>query len=287
VFRFAYDALHQNLVQEVASVTVKLIQDGRVGIATADTLDDDHLRRAANAAATIAKHAPTQPALPQLASGHRLRMTADYHAATARLKPVTCVTAIQRLFHLAKGAGAQLAGSMMTGEDELAVANSSGVSCYAASTVAGAKLVTMYRKLSGFASGVHRRFDRLDLDGLLRHALRQCLHREEPVTLPLGTYEVILEPEAVAELLEWLGSIAFGAKSVQHRTSFLAGRMGESVMHRQITIYDDGREPGSLRLPFDFEGVPKQRVVLIDRGKASSMTPPTASGSAIPPRDMP
>jgi predicted Zn-dependent protease len=169
------------------------------------------------------------------------------------------------------GAGAELAGSLVTGEDEFAVTNSAGVACYAASTVSGAKLVTIYRKLSGYASGVHRDIARLDLDGLLKRSLSQALHRRDPVVVPLGTYEVILEPEAVAELVTWLGYTAFGAKSMQERTSFLAGRMGEQVFAPEITIYDDGHESESLRMPFDFEGSPKEKVELINHGKAAGL----------------
>ena len=89
--------------------------------------------------------------------------------------------------------------------------------------------------------------------------------------MPVGRYEVVLEPEAVADLVEWLGYTAFGAKQVEERTSFLAGRMGERVMDPQVTILDDGNAPDSLRLPFDCEGTPKQRVVLIDRGVAAGI----------------
>ena len=271
VCRFAYEAIHQNLVQEDVDVVVKVIRGRRVGVASADTLDPRDLARCATAAMDIAAHSPAQQDLPELPSNHCVQTKADYAVVTTRVSPTTCVTAIKRLFHLCQGVGAQLAGSLVIGEDEVAVVNSAGVSSYAASTIAGAKLVTMYRSLSGFATGVHRRFDRLDLDGMLQRSLRQCLHRTSPVTLPLGTYEVILEPEAVAELLDWLGFIAFGAKSLQERTSFLTGRIGETIASRHLTIYDDGNEPQTLRMPFDYEGVPRQRVTLIDRGKAAGV----------------
>ena len=295
VFRFAYEAIHQDLVQEGVTVTVKVIQDKRVGVASADTLEPASLTRCVNAATEIAKHSPKQDTLPELPRAHRIRTSADYMAATARISPVTCVASLKPLFHFSKGAGASLAGSFITGEDEFAVANSAGVSCYAASTVAGAKLVTMYHKLSGFAGAVHRNVERLDLQELLKRSLRQSLHQYEPVTLPLGTYEVILEPEAVGELVNWLGYTAFGAKSVEERTSFLAGRMGEEVMDRQITIYDDGADPMSLRMPFDFEGTPKQKVALIDRGKASGIVYDStygarfrhpSTGHAMPPDEV-
>ena len=271
VFRFAYEAIHQDLVQESVTVTVKVIRGGRVGVASTDTFDAKSLARGVNAAMAIARHAPVRPEPPPLPRQVRIAATRDHVAATAAWPAPMAVAALQRLFHLCKGVGASLAGSLVNGEDEFAVVNSAGVADYAASTIAGAKLVTMYNGLSGYASGVHRDVRRLDLDALLKRSLSQSLHHGEPVTVPLDAYEVILEPEAVAELVGWLGSIAFGAKSVAERTSFLAGRMGERVMDSQVTIYDDGNEPASLRLPFDFEGTRKQKVTLIDRGVAAGI----------------
>ncbi|MBI2104001.1 MAG: TldD/PmbA family protein [Candidatus Omnitrophica bacterium] len=279
VFRFAYGAIHQSLVQEGVNVIVKVIRDRRVGIASADTLEPQGLSRCVRAAEQIARYSPPQEHLAPLPARHRLTATADHVPATLRVTPESLVGSLKRLFHLCQGAGASLAGSLVTGEDEFAVANSAGVRCYAASTVAGAKLVTMFGRLSGYASGVHRDVRRLDLDALLKRSLSQSLHRREPVTPPLGVYEVILEPEAVGELMAWLGSIAFGAKSLAERTSFLAGRLGERVCDRQLTIYDDGNDPSGLRMPFDFEGTPKQRTVLIDRGRAAGVVYDTAYGA--------
>ncbi len=295
VFRFADDAIHQDLTQESANVTVKIIQDHHVGVASADTLEAASLARCVRAAADIARHSPAHNDVPALPRSYRIRARQDYCRATADSSPSSCVGSLKPLFQLCRGAGARLAGSLVTGEDEFAVVNSAGVACYAASTVAGAKFVTLYRRLSGYASGVHRDLTRLDLEELLKQSLRQSLHRRDPVTLPVGTYEVILEPEAVAELVTWLGYIAFGAKSLEERTSFLSGRIGEQVMDRQITIADDGTDAMSLRLPFDFEGTPKTRVVLIDRGTAASAVYDTtygqrfdhpSTGHAMPPDEV-
>ncbi len=279
VFRFAYDAIHQGLAQEGVSVTVKVLADGRTGVASTDALDAASLTRCVATAREIARHWPPPDQLPALPVAYRLRTTQDYVPATARSTAADGAAALKRLFHLCKGAGAALAGSLVTGEDEFAVVNSTGVACYAGSTVAGAKLVTMYRQLSGYASGVTRHVKDLHLEQLLERSLRQSLHAKEPATVPLGAYEVILEPEAVAELISWMGYTAFGAKHLQERTSFLAGRMGEQVMDPQVTIYDDGNDPAALRLPFDFEGTPKQRVVLVDRGTAAGVVYDTTYGA--------
>jgi len=279
VFRFAQDAIHQDLTQESIIITVKIVLNGRIGIASTETWTPASLARCVRSAREIAALSPPLKDVPELPRTHRLRTTADYVPATARISPATCVASLAHLFRLCKGAGAQLAGSLLTGEDEYAIVNSSGVAAYAASTICGAKLVTMYRKLSGFASGVHRDMRQLNLEELLARSLKQALHRQEPVTIPTGAYEVILEPEAVAELVEWLGYTAFGAKQVEERTSFLAGRMGDRVMDPQVTIADDGNDPHSLRLPFDCEGTPRQKVVLIDRGIASGIVYDTTYGA--------
>ncbi len=279
VFRFAHEAIHQDLTQESIGVTIKVILKGRVGIASTETWTPASLARCVRSARAIATLSPPLKDLPALPRGHRLRTTDDYVPATVRISPAACVASLTHLFRLCKGAGAQLAGSLITAADEYAVVNSEGVSSYAASTTCGAKLVTMYRKLSGFASGVHRDVRALNLEELLARSLKQSLHRQEPATIPIGTYEVILEPEAVAELVEWLGYTAFGAKQVEERTSFLAGRMGDRVMDAQVTIIDDGNNPQSLRLPFDCEGTPRQPVTLIERGVASGIVYDTAYGA--------
>ncbi|HEX9779866.1 MAG TPA: TldD/PmbA family protein [bacterium] len=294
VFRFADGAIHQDVMQERVEVAITVIRGARLGVATTHTLDTASLTRCLRRAEHLAEHAPTLAPPPVLPHGHKVRTRADYLAAAARATPEACATLIKRWTHQCRGAGATLAGSLSTGEEELAVVNTERVSCYAAWTIAAAKLVPQYRALSGFSSAIGRSLQELAPDALLARALRQCLHRREPVRMPLGTYEVILEPDALAELMEWLAGIAFSPKSVQDRLSFLAGRMGETVMDPQITIYDDGNEPGTIRLPFDYEGVPRRRVSLIERGKAAGIVYDTgygarfgvpSTGHALPPDD--
>lgn len=278
VSRFAYESIHQDMAQENCSVSVKVVLGKRVGVAVTDTLERTGLARGLRAATEIARHAPPVNELAPLPGEYRHITAQDHVQETLQAAPEAFLKTLKHLFQLCRGVGAHLAGSFSVGEDEMAVVNSNGVACYAASTSAGAKLVTMYRKLSGFAASVQRRLDRLDLEALLERSLKQSLHRRDPITLPIGTYEVILEPEAVGELLMWFGYIACGAKSFQERTSPLAGRMGEPVMGRQITLIDDGHDPEGLRMPFDYEGTPKQRVVLIDRGRAAGLVYDTTYG---------
>jgi len=82
-----------------------------------------------------------------------------------------------------------------------------------------------------------------------------------------GTFDVLLKPLAVAELLDYTLLPAFAADNVQKGRSTLAGRVGEKISAESLVINDDGLLPGGMdSSAFDGEGVPSQRTVLIDKG---------------------
>jgi predicted Zn-dependent protease len=84
-----------------------------------------------------------------------------------------------------------------------------------------------------------------------------------------GTYEVVLEEYAVAEMLEFLSLMGFSALAAQEERSFM--RLGERITGEPVAIWDDGLDRSGLPAPFDFEGVPKQRVDLIKNGVATGL----------------
>lgn len=82
-----------------------------------------------------------------------------------------------------------------------------------------------------------------------------------------GTFDVLLRPQAAAELLEYTLIPALLADSVQKGRSVLAGRIGESIASERLVIADDGLVSGGIdSSAFDGEGVPSQRTVLIEDG---------------------
>ena len=60
----------------------------------------------------------------------------------------------------------------------------------------------------------------------------------------------------------------FSAVAMQEGRSFMVGKIGQQIVDSRVSIWDDGQDPRGLPLPFDFEGVPKQRVDLIEKGVA-------------------
>jgi predicted Zn-dependent protease len=102
-------------------------------------------------------------------------------------------------------------------------------------------------------------------------AVDKALRSRNPTKIDPGVYTVILEEEAVAAMLRTLSFLGLGALSVQEKRSFMNSRFGEQITGAKITIWDDGHDSRGLVLPFDFEGVPKQKVTLIENGVAKNV----------------
>lgn len=120
-----------------------------------------------------------------------------------------------------------------------------------------------------------------DAETLALEAVERALRGRDPVELEPGEYDVILEPAAVAELLEWLALTSLGARSVEDGSSCLAGRAGEPLTSAAVTLYDDARagEEGCPQDPFDAEGSPTQRVVFLDGGRVRGPVHDLATGA--------
>ena len=81
---------------------------------------------------------------------------------------------------------------------------------------------------------------------------------------------VIFEPNVASELLEDIFQAVSG-ESVFRKASFLVGQLGERVASRCLNIVDDGTRPALLgSRPFDSEGLPTRRTVVINEGVLES-----------------
>ncbi|MFZ0617104.1 MAG: metallopeptidase TldD-related protein, partial [Candidatus Acidiferrales bacterium] len=94
---------------------------------------------------------------------------------------------------------------------------------------------------------------------------RKAATSREPRELPPGRYTVILEPPAVLDLVGFLFYDFAGTAMLDKRSCF-TGRMGQKLFGDNITLWDDVYHPLQTGTPYDGEGVPRQKVLLIDRG---------------------
>ncbi|MDX1503560.1 MAG: metallopeptidase TldD-related protein [Thermoanaerobaculia bacterium] len=83
---------------------------------------------------------------------------------------------------------------------------------------------------------------------------------------------LVLAPEAVIELVDFLAREAFSAKAYHDGTSLLREHLGVQVFDRTLELADDATDPAGIPFPFDLEGSPKRRVGLIVKGAPKTPT---------------
>jgi predicted Zn-dependent protease len=108
----------------------------------------------------------------------------------------------------------------------------------------------------------------LDLAAITAAAADRAVRGRDPVDLEPGRYDVVLAPPALAELLEWMSMVSFGATAMLDGTSLLAGREGAELCDERITLAD---RTGPGDCPFDAEGSPRSEVLMIDRGRGGKV----------------
>jgi len=269
--RYATNYIHQNTAESGAQVFVRVVLDKRVGVATGNTLDRPSLERTVREAEAIARVSPELAdfvSLPDKEQAGEPAGKAVFAAATAGFSPEARADAVGRVTALAGRHGLEAAGAFTTGVFSLAVANSLGVRRYAEGTRAMLTAIVMGASGSGYASSLAADADAVKVEETAETAVRKCLDAQNPVAAEPGDYEVVLEPAAVADLVEFLGRLGLGALAYQEGRSFMTGRLGQRITGERFTLWDDGQDPAGLPLPFDFEGVARRKVTLIEEGVA-------------------
>ncbi|HUK19062.1 MAG TPA: TldD/PmbA family protein [Bryobacteraceae bacterium] len=116
-----------------------------------------------------------------------------------------------------------------------------------------------------------RSVDRLEpAEQVGRTAARRALRRLNPVKVPTQKVPVVFEPRVAGSLLDSIFDAVHGMLVYRHE-SFLAGKLGQKVASESLTVIDDATMPGLFGTsPFDDEGVPSRRTVVIERGVLKS-----------------
>jgi PmbA protein len=269
--RFAGNAIHQNVSETDAIVRVRIVSDKRVGVASGNDLNDDSLRRVVQSAETVSHYQQDNPGFLSLPEPLPTREVQAYAEATATCSPQDRARGVVAICNLSRKHGLAASGAFSTAVEEIIVANSLGVSAYHCGTIAHLVTVVSGDTGSGYAASGAMDVSDLDPKAIGSVAVSKALRSRDPTDISPGLYTVILEEDAVADMLFTLGYLGFGALAVQEGRSFMGGRFGDRITGENISIWDDGHDPRGLALAFDFEGVPKQRVELIEKGIAQGV----------------
>jgi predicted Zn-dependent protease len=143
--------------------------------------------------------------------------------------------------------------------------NTNGVFGYYNETMAQFSITALAKDSSGWAKRTSCDVARLNPQEAALTAARKAANSRAPEEIPPGRYTVILEPSAVLDLVGQLFG-DFSATALRDERSFLTGRIGQKIFGDNINIYDDAAHPLQSGMPFDGEGVPRARVILVENG---------------------
>ena len=251
-------------------VQVRVEQGGRVGVYSTNRLTVSALREALSRARENASWGRPGPLILTGSTGYREMDL--FSRATANLSPQSRTALLAPVFKVADKAGMAVSGVLSAQAGEYALANTAGLAAWTRATVAQfCATVTSVDGLGiGYGYACDRNIDKLDcLDPFLQAAAK-CQAADKPRPLTPGKYTVILEPAAVADLL------AVVAETVLNGRAYLEARspvteIGSRIFGENITIWDDALDSKGLAMPFDFQGVPKQRLNLVSRGVVQNL----------------
>jgi len=269
--RFANSRIHQNVSEQNVQIRVRAVTGRRVGVATVNDASSGALAKVAATALRIARLQPENPDFRSLPAPRPIANINAFVSRTADCSPELRGRSVSTVCQLAKEDDLVASGAFTTAASELCVANSLGVLAYAPSTFADLATVIMSEDSSGYASATSPDVGQIDPEELARQAIGKALRSRNPTALEPGAYAVILEEDAVAEMLSYLAYLGLGALAVQEGRSFMAGKLGQRITGSNISLWDDGLDPTGLPITFDFEGTPKQRVDLIVDGVANAV----------------
>ena len=260
-----------------SSVTITSTIGKRRASATTNVLEEASLRRTVDLAERLAKLAPEDPeTMPELGP-QTYSPVSGYIDRTADLGPETRAAAARRVIERAGESGNAagdvfVAGYLEANALSRAIANTKGLFAYHRSTDANlsATVRTPDGTGSGWASAGSRDWQRIDPASLGSRAAQKAVASRNPTAIEPGAYTVVLEPQAVADLIPLLGG-AFNARSADEGRSPFSKRgggtkTGEKIVDERVTIYSDPTDADLLAQPFDGEGLPLKRNVWIENG---------------------
>jgi PmbA protein len=280
ITRYAKNESHQNALADETYVQARVVIGNAMGIASANSLepaDLRHLLADARAAAELSRPNREWPGLAEPAPAGEPK---SFDSATAQVDALAQAAPIREIAAAAKAQGMRAAGTHQLELTEDAVANTHGAAAYAPMTMAYLRaLVLTDAGGSGWAEDLGWSIAALDPRSVAERAIGKAALDHDRTQLEAGDYEAVFEELAVAEVLRFVSLTGLTGQTLHDGRSFMAKqngssqgtRFGEQVTGPLFSLWEDALDPRTIATPFDVEGTPKQRVMLVEKGVARAV----------------
>jgi predicted Zn-dependent protease len=262
--RFAGSEVHQPTLIENVSVSLRVIRGSRAGTAAGNRVGPDGLRDLARRAGEAAVASAEDPDLVEPAGPSALPDVDGEDEETAALEAADQARLAAAAIEAA--GDTPVYGFFTSGVTTVAVTTSAGFSGEQTSTDAMALALAATNGASGYSEQTSWSVRDVDPAQVARDAAELAARTAGAGELQPGSYRAVLGPYALGELLQNFAYDAFSGLALLEERSYLVGRLGERCFDEKVSIADDALDPRGLPKSFDFEGVPKQRVPLVEDG---------------------
>ncbi len=273
--RFALNNVSTSGIVSNIELAVQVAFGKRVGTATINEFDDGALERVVRRAEELARLAPENEEFMPALEKQSYTPSSTFIASTAAITPEYRAKVATDSIGPCRTDKLIAAGFLADGQSFSAFANSKGNFGYQKAT--NLDYTCTVRTEDGRGSGwVSRNLGdvgQFDAGSDIRTAIQKAKDSAEAKALEPGKYTVILEPAASAGLISFM-MFGFDARRADEGRSFLTkkgggSKLGEQVFDPRVSIHSDPWDKDAPVLPWDDEGLPREKMPIIDKGKVS------------------
>jgi predicted Zn-dependent protease len=262
--RFAANQMSTAGVVTDLSMVVSSSFGPKHAITTTNDLSPEGIERAVRQSEAIARLAPDDPeAMPRLAQQSIAPLPGAWDEDTFALDAAAGARAALTALGPARAKGnLAAAGFLQVDANINSLGNSAGLFQYHRGTKANYTLTvrTADGTGSGWAGAEEPKFGAIDFATISARAIEKAEMSRNPVAVEPGRYTVILEPQAVGDLVSLVAFYADARSADEGRSPFVkqggGNKLGEKIADERISLYSDPYDPKILCDPFDGEGFP-------------------------------
>ncbi|HET7232639.1 MAG TPA: TldD/PmbA family protein [Longimicrobium sp.] len=245
--------------------------------ATTNRFDDESLRAVVQTSERLARLVPENPEYMGELGAQQYPETRAYFDATANLTPQQRAAAVVAITGPAERQGLISTGFLDIVVGAQAVASKKGLFGYQTASVAN--LTTTVRTPDGTGSGWAgtgvNDWAQLNAAELADRAIRKATLSRNPKAVEPGKWTVILEPTAVANLVQLMVG-AMDARQADEGRSFFSkqgggNKIGEKVVDARVQITSDPANPVAPSQAFNQQGLPNRRMQWIENGTVANL----------------
>lgn len=275
--RFADNRITTSGRSEDVSLTATVWVGQRRGSISGNDLNDPALKQMANDAVQVARISPVQREYLPTLGPLTYQESKGFASGTADIDVEARAAALDKVLATCRSAKITGAGFHRAGARAAATATANGNRRYFQSSNAGLSLTARSADGtgSGYFAGDHFDLSRLDVAHIAERAVDKAVRSQAPKPIEPGNYPVILESQAVSDLIGSLSG-SFDARTADEGRSAYSSkggktRVGEQMFSEKINLYSDPMHPEMPAMPATNEGIPASRVSLIKAGVVENL----------------